>query len=343
MGMPRDNHADEEEPLMTQPGGDVPARILVVDDEPQNLELIEAMLLASGYEVFLAGGGEEALGLAREKKPDLIILDLMMPGISGFEVCARMKTDPQTRGIPVLFVTALDQIADKQRALAAGGDDFLTKPFQRVELLTRIEALLKVRHLNRELDRALAYLYELDLARHAQRPRKAPGPTPPAPGAGVILVVDDEQLPRQLFSDVLRDAGYVTHEAENGQRALEIARERPIDVVLLDIMMPGMSGLEVLAKLGELTPDSPVIIVTAHPTSDNAIAALRLGAFDFIVKGFKNEVMLTTVARAMERRRLAIRNRALISQLQSKIQELLAILAEHAQESERLSRLRLEA
>jgi two-component system C4-dicarboxylate transport response regulator DctD len=102
-------------------------------------------------------------------------------------------------------------------------------------------------------------------------------------------------------------------------------------------MMPKMSGLEVLAKLGEIAADSPVVIVTASPSSENAIAALRLGAFDFIVKGFKDEAMLATVARAIERRRLVMRDRALVSQLQTKIQELLAILAEHARESERLS------
>jgi DNA-binding response OmpR family regulator len=236
-------------------------------------------------------------------------------------------------------VTALSQIGDKERAMAAGGDDFLTKPFQRTELLTRVEALLKVRHLNRDLDRALAYLHELELVRHAQQPKKPQAHTPPAEGAGTILVVDDELLARQLFADVLREAGYVTHQAENGEQALEIAQQETIDVVLLDIMMPGMSGLEVLAKLGELTPDSPVIIVTANPTSDNAITALRLGAFDFIVKGFKNEVMLTTVARAMDRRRLAIRNQGLIRQLEVKIQELLAILAEHSRKNEPPSHL----
>jgi len=325
---------------MAEPAGQAPARILVVDDEPYNLELIEAMLSASGYEVYLAGGGEEGLALAHEKRPDLIILDLMMPGISGFEVCARVKMDPQTGGTPVLFVTALNQIADKERAMAAGGDDFLSKPYQQAELLARVEALLKVRHLNRDLDRALAYLHELEVARHIQQPRETVRPTGVEPGAGTILVVDDELLARQLFADVLRDAGYITHEAENGERALAIARQEPIDVVLLDIMMPGMSGLEVLAKLGELAPDSPVIIVTANPTSENAIAALRLGAFDFIVKGFKNEVMLSTVTRALERRRMTMRNQGLIRQLEAKIQELLTILGEHAQESERLSHLR---
>jgi DNA-binding response OmpR family regulator len=336
----RDHRIGEEERLMNQSRAEVSARILVVDDERQNLDLMEAMLTSSGFDVLLAGGGEEGLRLAREQKPDLILLDLMMPGLSGFEVCARLKTDPQTGGIPVLFVTALSQISDKERALAAGGDDFLTKPYQRAELLARVEALLKVRHLNRDLDRALAYLHELEVTRHAQHPRKPAPSVPPAEGAGTLLVVDDELLARQLFADVLRDAGYIAHEAENGEKALEIVRKEAIDVVLLDIMMPGMSGLEVLAKLGEVAPDSPVIIVTANPTSDNAIAALRLGAFDFIVKGFKNEVMLTTVARAMGRRRLATRNRGLIHQLEAKIQELLAILAEHSAESDRLSRTR---
>lgn len=313
-----------------------PARVLVVDDEPQNLELVEAILAPTGYEVLLASNGEEALALTNEKQPDLIILDLMMPGLSGFEVCARVKMHPQTGGVPVLFVTALSQPGDKERALAAGGDDFLSKPFQRSDLLARIEALLKVRHLNADLDRALAYLNELELARHDRRPGKNVSPPTPPPGAGVVLVVDDEPLVRQLCSDLLREGGYVIHEASSGHQAMEIARQETIDVILLDIMMPGMSGLDVLGKLGELAPDSPVIIVTAHPTSENAIAALRLGAFDFIVKGFKSEVMLATVSRALERRRMAMRNKALIRQLEAKIEELLAILRGHAEQIERL-------
>jgi CheY-like chemotaxis protein len=318
---------------MTKAGAARPARILVVDDEPQNLELVEAILAPAGYEITLAAKGEEALDLVNEKRPDLIVLDLMMPGLSGFEVCARVKMHPETMGIPILFVTALSQPGDKERALAAGGDDFLSKPFQRSDLLGRVEALLKVRHLNADLDRALGYLNELELARHDRRPRKDASPPAPPPGAGVVLVVDDEPLVRQLFADLLREQGYVIHEASSGHQAMEITRQERIDVILLDIMMPGMSGLDVLGKLGEFAPDTPVIIVTAHPTSENAIAALRLGAFDFIVKGFKSEVMLTTVARALERRRMAIRNKALIRQLEDKIEELLAILRGHAEQA----------
>jgi DNA-binding response OmpR family regulator len=322
---------------MTQPGHGEHSRILVVDDEPQNLELMEAILQDAGYTVFPASGGEAALALASAKRPDLIILDLMMPGLSGFEVCARLKTDPQTGGTPVLFVTALNQIADKERALAVGGDDFLTKPVQYAELLARVEALLKVRHLNRDLDRALAYLRELEQTRQTPPVDPTSARSGPPIGAPVLLVVDDEPLVRQFLCDMLREAGYATHAAESGPQAVEIARRKVIDVVLLDLMMPGMSGLDVLAKLGELIPNSPVIIVTASPTSENAIAALRLGAFDFVVKGFQGDVMLSTVARAVERRRLMIRDRALISQLEAKTQKLLAILAERTQVSEEFS------
>jgi len=317
---------------MNQSCDEGPARILVVDDETANREFLEAALHEAGYEVVLARGGEEGLELAHDKRPDLILLDLMMPGLSGFEVCARVKTDPQTGGIPILFVTALDETGHKERALAAGGDDFLTKPFERSELLAHVHALLKVRHLNRDLDRALAYLHEIELARYANQPERAPGPPSGSPPcAGIVLVVDDAPFVRRVYGEVLQEAGYVTHLAASGQEGLDLALREAIDVILLDIMMPEMSGLEVLAKLGERLPDSPVIIVTANPTSENAIAALRLGAFDFIVKGFKNELLLATVARAMERRRLVIRDRALINQLEAKMHELLAELAKHAQ------------
>ena len=316
---------------------EMPARILVVDDEPMNLELMQEMLTSAGYEVSAAGGGEEGLAAALQSKPDLILLDLMMPVLSGFEVCARLKSRPETQDIPIIFVTALTTAGTKERALAAGGDDFIGKPVQLPELLTRVEALLKVRHLNRDLDQALASLHERAPAQPGKTVREPVAP--PAGSAAAILVVDDEALTRRLYSDVLQEAGYTCYTAEGGTQALEIARQQAIDVVLLDIMMPARSGLEVLADLGERIPDSPVIIVTAHPSSDNAIAALRLGAFDFIVKGFKSEVMLATVARALARRRLAVRNRQMIRQLEAKIQDLLALVRGYAEESDASARL----
>jgi two-component system alkaline phosphatase synthesis response regulator PhoP len=133
-------------------------RVLIADDNAQGVELLEAYLSGSDYEVQTAADGEETLRKVREWQPDLILLDIMMPKISGFEVCKRLRGNPATRDIAVLMVTALDQPSDQDRAVDAGTDDFLTKPINRSELLLRVRSLLRARHYKRELDRALAYI-----------------------------------------------------------------------------------------------------------------------------------------------------------------------------------------
>src|SRR4051812_1376970 len=117
-----------------------PARVLIADDNPQGLELLDAILSATEYAVETAADGEEALRKVRAWKPDVVLLDVMMPRISGFEVCKRLKADPATRGVGVLMVTALDQPSDVDRAVDAGTDDFLTKPINPGELLGRLRA-----------------------------------------------------------------------------------------------------------------------------------------------------------------------------------------------------------
>lgn len=132
-------------------------RILIAEDDPQGLELLEAYLADTGYEIQSAADGEETLRKVQAWKPDLILLDVMMPKLSGFEVCKRLKNDPASRGIAVLMITALDQPSDIDRAVEAGTEDFLTKPITKTELLHRIRALLEARRNTRDLDRALAY------------------------------------------------------------------------------------------------------------------------------------------------------------------------------------------
>src|SRR5439155_21266063 len=119
-----------------------PARVLIADDNPQGVELLEAYLADTGYEVAAAYDGEETLRQVRDWRPDLVLLDIMMPKISGFEVCKRLKADPATRGVAVLMITALDQPSDVERAVEAGTDDFLTKPINQTDLLRRVRALL---------------------------------------------------------------------------------------------------------------------------------------------------------------------------------------------------------
>ncbi len=140
------------------------SRILVVDDNPQNLELLIAYLDSLQCQVDTAVDGVDALEKVQEHKPDLILLDIMMPRMSGFEVCRKLKSDPQTRSIPVVMVTALNELGDIERGVESGTDDFITKPVNRLELLTRVRSLLRVRHLENELDRALAYLDDMDAA-----------------------------------------------------------------------------------------------------------------------------------------------------------------------------------
>jgi two-component system, OmpR family, alkaline phosphatase synthesis response regulator PhoP len=135
-----------------------PPRVLIADDNPQGAELLEAYLSSTDYELRIASDGEQTMNLVGSWQPDLILLDVMMPRLSGFEVCKRLRTNPATRDIAVLMVTALDQPSDIERAVEAGTDDFLSKPINKTELLLRVRSLLRCRQYKRELDRALAYI-----------------------------------------------------------------------------------------------------------------------------------------------------------------------------------------
>ena len=136
--------------------------VLVVDDNAQNLELLVAYLDALNCRVVTATDGIEALEKVRQDAPDLILLDIMMPRMSGFEVCRKIKTDPQTRDVPIIMVTALNELGDIERGVESGTDDFITMPVNRLELVTRVKSLLRVRHLKSELDRTLAYLNDVE-------------------------------------------------------------------------------------------------------------------------------------------------------------------------------------
>ena len=136
----------------------VMSRILIADDDIPNADLLEAHLDGSGYETKIASNGEETLALSKTWKPDLILLDVMMPKLSGFEVCRRLRADAATRDIGVLMVTALDQSADVEKAVESGTDDFITKPINKTELLLRVRALIESRSRDNERERALAYI-----------------------------------------------------------------------------------------------------------------------------------------------------------------------------------------
>jgi len=146
--------------------------ILVVDDDQQNLELVQAYLEDIECETVAARDGIEALDLVAGAKPDLILLDVMMPKMSGFEVCRRLKNDPETSAIPIIMVTALNEFGDIERGIDSGTDDFVSKPINKLELLTRIRTMLKLKHLTDRLHRTMAYLSEIE--KHSQAATSAP-------------------------------------------------------------------------------------------------------------------------------------------------------------------------
>jgi len=159
----------------TQTGSDEPDlsqyTILIVDDNQQNLELLQAYLEALPCHLLTASDGIEAMQIidrGGDRAPDLILLDIMMPRMSGFEVCRKLKEDPTTRSIPIMMVTALNELGDIERGVESGTDDFLSKPVNKLELITRAKSLLRVRHLKRELDRTMAYIQDVEQ-------RRAPG------------------------------------------------------------------------------------------------------------------------------------------------------------------------
>jgi two-component system, OmpR family, alkaline phosphatase synthesis response regulator PhoP len=133
-----------------------------VDDNPQNLELLVAYLEDVQCKPLSATNGPEALEIVRQHSPDLLLLDVMMPKMSGFEVCRRLKNDPATESIPIIMVTALSEIGDIERAINSGTDDFLSKPVNKWELVTRVRTMLKLKHLTDKLERTLAYLSEIE-------------------------------------------------------------------------------------------------------------------------------------------------------------------------------------
>ena len=190
------------------------ASILVVDDEPANLDLLEALLTPAGYRVRTASGPIPALSAVKETPPDLVLLDLMMPGMTGFEVCERLRAEPRTAGIPVIIVSAVSELGSRERAQVLAADDYLAKPIQAAEVLERVGALLRTRLLRREMEQSLAELHALETGRRAHRRRVLAGMAGSAAGDpreeevnAVILLLRDAKGSRDFSGDLTREQG----------------------------------------------------------------------------------------------------------------------------------------
>ena len=256
------------------------SRILVVDDDPMNVKLLEGILKREGYESIKALGGEEALDKVRHERPDLILLDVMMPGVDGYEVTRRLKADSTTAAIPIIMITALNGTEDKVRGLACGADEFLTKPVNAAELLARTKSMLRLKQ----------YQDQLMLRTRSETAfGEGHGPLAPAPGKPRrqhVLLVEDNDKDLRLLSGQIEDRGYDLSVAHDGEAALQKILAGGVDLVLLDIFLPGMDGFEVCQRLKESaeTRDIQVALITCLKDLEGKIKGMELGADDYLVK-----------------------------------------------------------
>ncbi|MFS2178427.1 PleD family two-component system response regulator [Rhizobium pisi] len=255
------------------------ARILVVDDIPANVKLLEARLLAEYFDVMTAADGYEALAICERHQVDLILLDIMMPGIDGFEVCERLKASQKTAHIPVVMVTALDQPADRVRGLKAGADDFLTKPVNDLQLISRVKSLLRLKTLSDELRiRAdTAHTMGIDNLTRAGEGR--------ADENAQVLLVDGRANSQERIIKALKPVADVLA-LSDPQAALFEAAESAFDLVIVNANFDDYDPLRLCSQLRSLerTRFLPILIITEQGSDEMVVRALDLGVNDYIVR-----------------------------------------------------------
>ena len=253
------------------------ARILIVDDVPANTRLLEAKLSAEYYQARSAKDGFEALALAKSWQPDLILLDVMMPGMDGYECCRKLKEDPDTLHVPVVMITALGDPGERVRGLEAGADDFLTKPVEYDTLIARIRSLVR---LKRMLDEWRA---RGDTAR-ALGLTGDTGPEPSIAGARA-LVIDDWDLGAQSMQDALAREGVVPGRARTEAEALTLSRAIAFDLILLSLALSDEDPLKLVSSLraADATRDVPMLLVAESDERERLLRGFELGANDWLL------------------------------------------------------------
>ena len=252
------------------------ARILVVDDIDSNVRLLEAKLSSEYYEVLTASDGPTALAIAASELPDIVLLDVMMPGMDGFDVCRRLKADPATRHVPVVLVTALDGRADRVAGLEAGADDFLTKPIDDVMLFARVRSLTRLKAVIDELR---------DREASGRRIGVIAGAASRLGGSGgrILFVDDNERQAERICAELSIEHRPILE--SDPAKALLTARG-PVDLVIVNATSKAFDGLRFAAQLrsDEATRSLPILAVVDLDERQRAVKALEIGVNDLLSK-----------------------------------------------------------
>ncbi len=276
------------------------ARVLIVDDLLPNIKLLEARLTAEYFDVISATSGFEALELCREGRCDIVLLDVMMPGMDGFEVCRRLKADPATLHLPVVMVTALDQPADRVRGLNVGADDFLTKPVDEIALIARVRSLSRLKMMLDELRARVVTSANLGLKDAADLIRSNAGDN------GKILLVEDRASSADHIVAALRDLHQVAVESVP-QDALFRAAEGDFDMVVVGLNLANFDALRLCSQLRSLerTRALPILLIADPEERPRILRGLDLGVNDYILRPIDRNELVARVRTQLRRKRYA--------------------------------------
>jgi two-component system, cell cycle response regulator len=280
------------------------ARVLVVDDVPANVKLLEARLSAEYFDVTTAVSGQEALSICERAECDVVLLDVMMPDMDGFEVCRRLKTGLATHHIPVVMVTALDQPSDRVKGLESGADDFLTKPVSDVALIARVRSLSRLKMMTDELRMRAVTSREIGIESPEREALAEAGRN------GRILMVDDRPALSERIQSMLADEHAVDMERDPNE-ALFHAAEGNYDLVIVSLDLESLDGLRLCSQLRSLerTRNVPILAIAEADNNARLVRALEIGVNDYLVRPFDKNEILARVRTQIRKRRYTERLR----------------------------------
>jgi two-component system cell cycle response regulator len=267
------------------------ARIVIIEDNPANLELMCYLLNAFGHSVIAAKDGSEGLDAVRRESPELIVCDVQLPKIDGYEIARRLKADPTLKGIPLIAVSALAMVGDREKGLRAGFDGYIHKPIEPESFVQELERFL-----------------------HAERRGETPAPALPVPssggtkkpsGLGTVLVVDDTPVNLDLFRGMLEPQGYEVWQAGSVEEGLTLLATATPDLIVSDLEMPGADGFALLRgiKAMDRLRAVPFILISSSIAGERDRAmALQLGAARFVLRPLEPQLLLDDIAACLAER-----------------------------------------
>jgi len=274
------------------------ARVLVVDDIPVNVKLLEAKLLVEYYDVITAHDGPSAIKAVHEHAPDIVLLDVMMPGMDGYEVCAALKADPATAHVPVVMVTALNEVRDRVRGLESGADDFLTKPVNDLALFARIRSLVRLKRASDEWRDREATAVELGVSGATLDSVDENAP-------GHILVGTNGLREHGKTIETLREQGHLVDDAKTDAEVLSMAAADDYDLVALSDSERDGDALRLCSQLRSSTETRhvPILLIVPEGNEPRLAKALELGVNDYLVRPIDRDELIARTRTQIRRKR----------------------------------------